>query len=220
MLQQLIVTISLPCSSWGCWSPWFFTSALKSQMRVDLPDDPLAIFSDGRKQGGVGRYTCQAGLDHNFNSGTKDLIRSVTQVSLWQVLWSYGVIRMTTVLTWMMYMTGTSHGAILASGSHTDLGKISTASTRTTPVIPSFSSPQGSVSFGPFVSFSFRIPPVGLVSDFLGAQVVDLVDSGKLELQPDRLFPSQEFSLQVFRNFRFSPLPLHSLFTHLRQAPF
>ena len=91
-------------------------------MRPDLPDDPLATFADDRKQRDVGRYPCQVGLNHNSKSGTKDLVRSMAQISLCQVLWRCGMIRMTIVFTWRIYTTGILHGDILASGSHTNLG--------------------------------------------------------------------------------------------------
>ena len=121
-LQRLVVIIPTPCSSWGYWSPWFYTSTLKPQMRPDLPDDPLAIFSDDRKQRGAGRYPCQVSLDYNPNSGTRDLVHNVVQTFLCQVFWRCGVIPMTIVSTWGVYSTGISHGAILASGSYTNLG--------------------------------------------------------------------------------------------------
>ena len=66
-LQQLAIIPSTPCSSWGYWSPWLSTSTWKPRVRPGLLDNPLAIFSDDRKQRGVGRYPFRVSLSHNSN---------------------------------------------------------------------------------------------------------------------------------------------------------
>ena len=98
------------------------------------------------------------------------------------------MIRMTMALTWRIYTTGISHDAILASGSHTNLGKVSTSLTGVTPRDSLIFHPRKDQSvFDPSSASVLGSPLLSLSVSLLGAQVGDLVDAGKLELQAGRL---------------------------------